>query len=122
MIETDSSILQYTPRKARPSRDRLPGAVMKADVARAICGRTSSVSLRNATSLIDAVIEEIVVALALDQSLRLYCFGSFSVRVKGERPGRNPRNGIAAIVNARRAVSSRASSKPKTVVVNDSRT
>ncbi len=118
MIEINSSTLQHAPRKARPSPDRLSGAVTKADIARAICVRTPSVSLRAATSLIDAIIEEIVLALAGDQSLRLHCFGSFSVRRKGERHGRNPRNGVAVTVNARKVVIFRASSKLKAAVAN----
>ena len=118
MIEIDSSTLQHAPRKARPSRDRLSGAVTKADIARAICARTPSVSLKYATSLIDAIIEEIILALVSAQILRLHNFGSFSARVKGERPGRNPRNGVAAVVNARGVVIFRASSKLKAAVAN----
>ena len=121
VMEIDSSTLQSTPRKARPSRDRLSGAVTKADIARAICGRTPSVSLRHATSLIDAIIEEIVLTLAADEPLRLRDFGLFLVRRKSERPGRNPRNRVAATVSARRAVIFRASSKLKAAVANRSR-
>jgi integration host factor subunit alpha len=121
VTEIDSSTLQHAPCKVRPSRDRLSRAVTKADIARAICARTPSLSLRHATSLIDAIIEEIVLALASDQSMRLHCFGSFSVRVKGERPGRNPRNGVAVTVNSRSVVIFRASSKLKAAVANGSR-
>jgi integration host factor subunit alpha len=116
--EIDSSALRYALGKACPSRDRLSRAVTKADIARAICARTPSVSLRDATSLIDAIIEESILALAADQSLRLHCFGSFRVRVKGECPGRDPRNGAAVTVNARRVVIFRASSKLKGAVAN----
>ena len=118
MNEINSSTLHYAPRKARRSRDRLSGAVTKADIAGAICERTPSLSLRHATSLIDAIFEEIVGALGRDQSLRLHNFGSFSVRMKGERPGRNPRNGVAVTVNARRVVIFRASSKLRAAVAN----
>ena len=121
MNEIDSSALRYALGKACPSRDRLSRAVTKADIARAICARTPSLSLRSATSLIDAIIEEIVLALASHQTLRLHCFGSFSVRVKGERSGRNPRNGVAVTVNSRRVVIFRASSKLKAAVANGSR-
>jgi integration host factor subunit alpha len=110
--------MQHASQKARPSRDRLSGAITKADIARAICARTLGVSRKNATSLIDAIIEEIALALARDQSLRLHNFGSFSVRVKGERPGRNPRNGAAVTVNARRVMIFRASPKLKAAVAN----
>ena len=118
MIEIDSSTLQHAPRKARLSPDRLSGAVTKADIARAIRARTPSVSLKYATSLIDAIIEEIILALVSPQILRLHNFGSFSARAKGERPGRNPRNGVAAVVNARGVVIFRASSKLKAAVAN----
>ncbi len=118
MTEIGSSTLQHAPRRAWPPCDRLSGAVTKADIARAICTRTPSVSLKYATSLIDAIIEEIILALASDQSLRLHNFGSFSVRMKGERPGRNPRNGVAVTVNPRSVVIFRASSKLKAAVAN----
>ncbi len=118
MTEIDSSTLQHAPPKARSSPDRLSGAATKADIAKAICARTPGVSLKSATRLIDAIIEEIILALASDQSLRLHDFGSFGVRVKGERPGRNPRSGVAAIIDARRVVTFRASTKLKAAVAN----
>jgi len=36
--------------------------------------------------------------------LKLKSFGSFHARSKNERPGRNPKTGIAATVSARRVV------------------
>ena len=118
MIEIDSSTPQHAPRRAWPASDRLSRAVTKADIARTICARMPGVSLKYATSLIDAIIEEIILALGSDQSLRLHDFGSFTVRVKGERPGRNPRSGVAAIIDARRVVTFRASTKLKAAVAN----
>jgi hypothetical protein len=50
--EIDSSALRYALGKACPSRDRLSRAVTKADIARAICARTPSLSLRSATSIL----------------------------------------------------------------------
>jgi integration host factor subunit alpha len=121
VTETRSSTPRSTPRNAWPSRERSPGTVTKADIARAICARTPSVSFRQAKNLIDAIIGEIVPALAAGQSLRLHNFGSFSIRLKGERLGRNPRNGVAAMVSARRVVNFRASAKLKAVVADGSR-
>ncbi len=120
MSQTDPTMSQPSSRTARSMGVR-SSAVTKAKIAREICAQTPSVSLRQATSLIDAIIEEIVLVLAADQSLRLHNFGSFSVRLKGERPGRNPRNGVAATVNARKVVIFRASSKLKAAVANGSR-
>jgi len=121
VIEIDPSPLQHAPRKDPPSRDRPPGAVTKADIARAICARTPGVSLKAAAGLIDAIVEEIILALASDQILRLHCFGSFSVRVTSERPGRNPRTGVAVTVIARRVVVFRASSILIAATANGSR-
>jgi len=49
-------------------------------------------------------VEEIIDVIVSVEDLKLRSFGSFHVRSKNERPGRNSKTGIAATVSARRVV------------------
>ena len=84
-----------------PSRDS--GSVTRADLADAVLRRIG-LSRVELADIVDAVLTEIVNVLASGEDLKLKSFGSFNVLPKKERPGRNPRTGIAATVSARRVV------------------
>jgi integration host factor subunit alpha len=66
--------------------------------------------------LVDAVLEEIVSVLTLEEKVSLRDFGTFSIRQKRERPGRNPKTGVVASITARRVVVFRASANMKAKV------
>lgn len=50
-------------------------------------------SRNESADLLEAVLTEIADALARDEAVKLSSFGSFSVRSKGQRVGRNPKTG-----------------------------
>jgi integration host factor subunit beta len=50
------------------------------------------------------VFEQISLALARDDRVELRGFGAFSVRVRSERLGRNPRTGKAVAVSSKAAL------------------
>ena len=64
---------------------------------------------REAVGLVDTVIEAIAERLAAGEAVTLSDFGTFSVRDKRARMGRNPRTGEAAPISPRRGVTFRAS-------------
>ncbi|WP_424363740.1 HU family DNA-binding protein [Methylocystis parvus] len=66
-------------------------------------------SLKDARSYVDAVIDEICDALVRGDDVGLHKFGKFSVRVKRERPGLNVWAGERVSVSARRVVRFRSS-------------
>ena len=55
------------------------------------------------------MLEEISDALAHGERVKILSFGSFSVREKGQRIGRNPKTGEEVPISARRIISFRAS-------------
>ncbi len=61
--------------------------------------------------LVDDFFEEIKVALAEGDEVKLSGFGNFESREKAARPGRNPKTGEVAIVSARRVVTFKAGRK-----------
>ena len=68
---------------------------------------------REAKEFVELFFEEIRTALEIGDSVKFSGFGSFSVRDKPQRPGRNPRTGEEVPVSARRVVTYKASQKIK---------
>ena len=66
-------------------------------------------SRNECAELVDTVLREIFDTLTKGEAVKISSFGSFSVRQKGERIGRNPRTGEEAPILARRVVVFRAS-------------
>ncbi len=73
-------------------------------------------SRNECAELVDTVLREISDTLTKGEAVKISSFGSFSVRQKGERIGRNPRTGEEAPVLARRVVVFRASNVLKSHV------
>ena len=59
--------------------------------------------------LVDSVLNEISDALVRGETIKLSSFGSFMIRQKGERVGRNPKTGEEAPILPRRVLIFRAS-------------
>lgn len=68
---------------------------------------------KDAKELVDMFFEEIKRALEQGNAVKLSGFGSFDLRDKRERPGRNPKTGEEIPVTARRVVTFRAGQKLK---------
>ncbi len=71
---------------------------------------------REAKDLVEMFFDEIRLALANGQEVKLSGFGNFQLRQKNERPGRNPKTGEVIPVTARRVVTFRAGQKLKSLV------
>ncbi len=86
------------------NKDEAQGAaITRADLARAI---QSALGLprREAADLVDMVLGEILERLTAGEDVKLSSFGTFSVREKAARLGRNPRTGVDAEISARLVV------------------
>ena len=68
---------------------------------------------REAKEFIELFFEEVRSALESGDNVKFSGFGSFSVRDKPQRPGRNPKTGDEIPVSARRVVTYKASQKIK---------
>ena len=70
-------------------------------------------SRNESADLVEGVLSEISNMLVRGESVKLSSFGSFSVRQKGERKGRNPKTGEEIPISARRVVTFRPGQKLK---------
>ena len=66
-------------------------------------------SRNESADLVEGVLSEISDMLVRGESVKLSSFGSFSVRQKGERKGRNPKTGEEVPIKPRRVLVFRAS-------------
>tara|TARA_A100000171_G_C2129673_1_gene145863 strand:+ start:2188 stop:2484 length:297 start_codon:yes stop_codon:yes gene_type:complete len=67
------------------------------------------VSRQKAVELLECVLEEMSSSLIEHGTLKLSSFGSFSVRQKNDRIGRNPKTGKEVTIQPRKAISFKAS-------------
>ncbi|MCC6439143.1 integration host factor subunit alpha [Dokdonella sp.] len=68
---------------------------------------------REAKEFVDAFFETIRDALERGEQIKLSGFGNFDLRLKNERPGRNPKTGEEIPISARRVVTFRPGQKLK---------
>ncbi|MDX1400487.1 MAG: integration host factor subunit alpha [Kiloniellales bacterium] len=82
--------------------------VTRAELSEAVYQEVG-LSRSESSELVESVLEEISSALVRGETVKLSSFGSFSVRDKGERIGRNPKTGEEVPIHARRVLVFRAS-------------
>ncbi|MBB5358730.1 integration host factor subunit alpha [Rhodanobacter sp. ANJX3] len=68
---------------------------------------------REAKEFVDAYFEEVRGALENGEQVKLSGFGNFDLRLKNQRPGRNPKTGEEIPISARRVVTFRPGQKLK---------
>jgi integration host factor subunit alpha len=66
-------------------------------------------SRNESAELVETVLKEISDALARGENVKISSFGSFFVRAKGRRVGRNPKTGEEVPINPRKVLVFRAS-------------
>ena len=82
--------------------------VTRADLCEAVYQKIG-LSRTESSKLVEAVLDEICDAVARGENVKLSSFGSFVVRDKGERIGRNPKTGVEVPITSRRVLTFRAS-------------
>jgi len=71
--------------------------------------RKVGLSRSKSSALVELVLKEISDSVAKGETVKLSSFGTFTVRKKGERMGRNPKTGVHAPISARRVLVFKAS-------------
>jgi integration host factor subunit alpha len=73
-------------------------------------------SRNESSDLVETILAEVVEALARGESVKISSFGSFTVRDKGQRVGRNPKTGQEVPILPRRVLVFRASNVLKSLI------
>jgi integration host factor subunit alpha len=101
--------------------DRKPArvdiTVTRSDLADVVHAAVPRVSRREARGLVDLVFDEVSQALLGGETVKLHTFGSFIVRNKRERVGRNPRTGVRVAIEPRRVITFKASPQMRDAII-----
>ncbi len=87
-----------------PSQDTLTRANLAETVYQQV-----GLSRAESAQFVDIVLDEVADALVTGQTVKLSTFGTFAVRQKSERVGRNPKTGVEVTIKPRRTLTFRAS-------------
>jgi integration host factor subunit alpha len=82
--------------------------VAKNDISEAVYQEVG-LSRKETADLVEVVLKEIADALARSENVKISSFGSFFVRAKGKRIGRNPKTGEEVPIRSRKVLIFRAS-------------
>jgi integration host factor subunit alpha len=81
----------------------------RAGLREAVYACCPTLSRQEARKILDATFDEICEALVRGEQVKLRAFGTFNVRKKRERIGRNPKTGVEAAITPRRVLTFKAS-------------
>lgn len=87
----------------------------RADLTEAVF-RSMGLSRHESAQIVEDILEEICSALARGETVKLSSFGTFAVRQKSERMGRNPKTGDEVPIAPRRVLVFRPSHVLKAII------
>jgi len=69
--------------------------------------------------MVEAILQQMCSALSSGENVKISGFGTFLLRDKGERVGRNPKTGVEVPITPRRVMTFRASQMLKDRIAQD---
>ena len=87
---------------------RSVGTLTRADLAEAI-NRKVGLSRAESLALVESILDRMSDAMASGENVKISGFGTFILRDKNERIGRNPKTGVEVPIAPRRVLTFRAS-------------
>lgn len=84
------------------------GTLTRADLAESV-NRHIGLSRAEAAAMVESILEHMSAALARGENVKISSFGTFVLRDKTQRMGRNPKTGIEVPIEPRRVLTFRAS-------------
>jgi integration host factor subunit alpha len=90
----------------------------RADLSDAI-NRKVGLSRSESLAMVESILDHMSNALAEGENVKISGFGTFLLRDKSERIGRNPKTGVEVPITSRRVLTFRASQMLKERIVGD---
>ncbi|WP_260922207.1 integration host factor subunit alpha [Novosphingobium sp. 9] len=95
---------------------RATETLTRAEIAEAI-HRKLGLSRAESLTMVESILQHMSEALAEGENVKISGFGTFLLRDKGERVGRNPKTGVEVPITPRRVMTFRASQMLKDRIV-----
>ena len=96
---------------------RSVGTLTRADLAD-ILNRQVGLSRADSANMVESILDHMTDALVGGQNVKVSGFGTFVLRDKGERTGRNPKTGVEVPIAPRRVMTFRASQTMRERIVS----
>ena len=93
------------------------GTLTRADLSEALHHQVG-LSRADSSKLVEQILDHMCEALATGQNVKISGFGTFVLRDKGERVGRNPKTGVEVPIAPRRVLTFRASQMMRDRIVD----
>ncbi|KMS62197.1 MULTISPECIES: integration host factor subunit alpha [Sphingobium] len=84
------------------------GTLTRADLAESV-NRHIGLSRAEAAALVESILDHMADALERGENVKISSFGTFVLRDKNQRMGRNPKTGVEVPIEPRRVLTFRAS-------------
>ncbi|MBB3982476.1 integration host factor subunit alpha [Sphingobium fontiphilum] len=84
------------------------GTLTRADLAESL-NRHIGLSRAEASAIVESILDHMTDALARGENVKISSFGTFVLRDKTQRMGRNPKTGVEVPIEPRRVLTFRAS-------------
>lgn len=84
------------------------GTLTRADLAESV-NRHIGLSRAEASAIVESILDHMSVALERGENVKISSFGTFVLRDKNQRMGRNPKTGVEVPIDPRRVLTFRAS-------------
>ncbi len=97
---------------------RSVGTLTRADLAETI-NRKMGFSRAESLALVESILAKMCESMANGENVKISGFGSFILRNKRERIGRNPKTGVEVPITPRRVLTFRSSQKLKDRIARD---
>ncbi|GAA4023947.1 integration host factor subunit alpha [Sphingomonas swuensis] len=94
------------------------GTLTRADLGDVV-HRKLGLSRAESASMVERLLHHMCAALAHGENVKISGFGSFILRDKGQRIGRNPKTGVEVPIAPRRVMTFRASQMMRDRIAND---
>ena len=89
--------------------------ITRADVAEAIYEEIGF-SRKDSNDILDMILDEMTNELVKGNDVKLSSFGTFALRNKKARAGRNPKTGVEAVISPRRVISFKPSQTMRKII------
>ncbi|VVT06604.1 integration host factor (IHF), DNA-binding protein, alpha subunit [Sphingomonas sp. EC-HK361] len=93
------------------------GTLTRADLAESLHSQVG-LSRADSSRLVEQILDKMCGALANGENVKISGFGTFVLRDKGERIGRNPKTGVEVPIAPRRVLTFRASQMMRERIVS----
>lgn len=88
----------------------------KADIVEGVYERLGGFSKKEAASVVENIIDVMKDALCRGEKIKISSFGSFAIRAKRQRMGRNPKTGKPLQITARKVLTFKPSQVLRSVL------